>query len=82
MGQNDIKVRLLSTCPIDHLQPVRLHFGCERGAVVKTPAGEGKVTDLLAPVDSVTVDLGEGKSATFKLEEIGSGASRERSDDG
>ena len=33
----------------------------KRGAIVTTPAGEGKVTELLAPVDSVTVDLGEGR---------------------
>jgi cell fate regulator YaaT (PSP1 superfamily) len=53
----------------------------KRGAVVRTPAGEGKVTDLLAPVDSVTVDLGEGRSATFKLDELaGSPASPGRSD--
>ena len=37
-----------------------------------TPAGEGKVIELLAPVDSVTVDLGEGRSMTFKLAELGS----------
>ena len=52
----------------------------KRGAVVKTPAGEGRVTDLLAPVDSVTVDLGEGRSGTFKLEELGSAASSGRND--
>jgi hypothetical protein len=46
----------------------------KRGAIVRTPAGEGKVTDLLAPVDSVTVDLGEGRSETFKLDELGSSA--------
>jgi cell fate regulator YaaT (PSP1 superfamily) len=46
----------------------------KRGAIVRTPAGEGKVTDLLAPVDSVTVDLGEGRSETFKLDELGSPA--------
>jgi len=46
----------------------------KRGAIVKTPVGEGKVTDLLAPVDSVTVDLGEGRSETFKLDELGSAA--------
>ena len=47
----------------------------KRGAIVRTPAGEGRVTDLLAPVDSVTVDLGEGRSETFKLDELGSAAS-------
>jgi cell fate regulator YaaT (PSP1 superfamily) len=52
----------------------------KRGAIVRTPSGEGKVTDLLAPVDSVTVDLGEGRSETFKLDELGSSASSARSD--
>jgi len=52
----------------------------KRGAIVRTPEGEGKVTDLLAPVDSVTVDLGEGRSATFKLDELGTPASQGRND--
>ena len=52
----------------------------KRGAIVRTPDGEGKVTDLLAPVDSVTVDLGEGRSATFKLDELGSPAASGRND--
>ncbi len=43
----------------------------KRGALVSTPAGEGKVTDLLAPLDSVTVDHGEGRSATYKLTDLG-----------
>lgn len=42
-----------------------------RGALVKTPAGEGKVIDLLAPAESVTVDLGEGRTGTYKLSELG-----------
>jgi len=46
----------------------------KRGAIVCTPSGEGKVIDLLAPVDSVTVDFGEGRSATFRLDELGSPA--------
>jgi cell fate regulator YaaT (PSP1 superfamily) len=54
----------------------------KRGATVKTPAGEGRVTDLLAPVDSVTVDLGEGRSETFKLDELGSGATSGGTDNG
>lgn len=54
----------------------------KRGAIVRTPEGEGKVTDLLAPVDSVTVDLGEGRAATFKLDELGAPASSERNDRG
>ncbi len=52
----------------------------KRGATVRTPSGEGRVTDLLAPVDSVTVDLGEGRSETFKLDELGSAASSGRND--
>jgi len=54
----------------------------KRGTVVKTPGGEGRVTDLLAPGDSVAVDLGEGRSATYKLDELGSVASSGRRDDG
>jgi cell fate regulator YaaT (PSP1 superfamily) len=42
-----------------------------RGAVVSTPAGEGKVVELLAPAESVTVDLGEGRFATYKLSDLG-----------
>ena len=46
-------------------------------------AGRGrKVTDLLAPVDSVAVDLGEGRSATFKLDELGTPAPSERNERG
>ena len=43
----------------------------KRGAIITTPGGEGKVTELLAPVDSVTVDHGEGRSATYRLAELG-----------
>ena len=43
----------------------------KRGALVKTPGGEGKVIDLLAPVDSVNVDLGDGRHETFRLDELG-----------
>jgi cell fate regulator YaaT (PSP1 superfamily) len=41
-----------------------------RGAVVTTPAGRGKVTELLAPADSVAVDLGEGRVVTCRLAEL------------
>jgi len=41
-----------------------------RGAVVTTPAGRGKVTELLAPADSVSVDLGEGRVVTCRLAEL------------
>lgn len=44
----------------------------KRGTVVKTPAGEGKVTDLIPTADSVAVDFGEGRSGRFKLDELGS----------
>jgi cell fate regulator YaaT (PSP1 superfamily) len=54
----------------------------KRGAIVRTPEGEGKVTDLLAPVDSVIVNLGEGRSATFKLDELGSAAASGRNENG
>ena len=47
----------------------------KRGAIISTPGGEGKVIELLAPVDSVTVDHGEGRSVTYRLAELG------RSDD-
>ena len=50
----------------------------KRGATVRTPVGEGRVTDLLAPIDSVAVDLGEGRSATFRLEELGASPAREK----
>jgi len=42
----------------------------KRGRMVTTPAGEGKVTELLPTRDSVTVDLGEGRHATFSLDEL------------
>jgi cell fate regulator YaaT (PSP1 superfamily) len=42
-----------------------------RGAHVTTPDGEGRVIELLAPTESVTVDLGEGRTATFKLGDLG-----------
>jgi len=43
----------------------------KRGATISTPGGQGKVIELLAPVDSVTVDHGEGRSATYRLAELG-----------
>jgi cell fate regulator YaaT (PSP1 superfamily) len=43
----------------------------KRGATISTPGGEGRVIELLAPVDSVTVDHGEGRSATYRLAELG-----------
>ena len=49
----------------------------KRGAVISTPAGEGKVIELLAPIDSVTVDYGEGRSATYKLADLGAAGEKE-----
>jgi cell fate regulator YaaT (PSP1 superfamily) len=54
----------------------------KRGAIVATPGGEGRVIELLAPVDSVTVDHGEGRSATYKLGELGERAGAEPADEG
>jgi cell fate regulator YaaT (PSP1 superfamily) len=41
-----------------------------RGSTITTPGGEGKVTELLAPLESVLVDHGEGRIATYKLAEL------------
>ncbi len=46
----------------------------KRGAIVATPGGEGKVVELLAPADSVAVDHGEGRSATYRLADLGRSA--------
>jgi cell fate regulator YaaT (PSP1 superfamily) len=51
----------------------------KRGAIITTPGGEGKVVELLAPVDSVTVDHGEGRSVTYRLAELGRPADGEES---
>jgi cell fate regulator YaaT (PSP1 superfamily) len=45
-----------------------------RGAVVTTPAGRGKVTELLAPADSVAVDVGEGRVVTCRLADLATDA--------
>jgi cell fate regulator YaaT (PSP1 superfamily) len=45
----------------------------KRGAFVTTSAGKGKVIELLPPADSVRVDLGEGRTITCKLAELGEG---------
>lgn len=42
----------------------------KRGAFVTTPAGKGKVTELLAASDSVAVDLGEGRVVTCRVAEL------------
>ncbi len=43
----------------------------KRGAIIETPGGQGKVVELLAPLDSVTVVNEEGHSVTYKLAELG-----------
>jgi cell fate regulator YaaT (PSP1 superfamily) len=42
-----------------------------KGAVVSTPAGEGRVVELHAPRESVLVDLGDGHPVMFTLTELG-----------
>ncbi len=42
----------------------------KKGAVIATPAGEGRVIDLLASADSVIVDLGEGQAVTYRLADL------------
>ena len=41
-----------------------------RGSIIATPEGQGRVTDLLAPIESVVVDLGDGRSATYALTDL------------
>lgn len=60
-------------CCLKYEHPVYVSFrkrAPKRGSVVATPGGEGRVTDLLAPIDSVLVDHGEGRSATYKLADL------------
>jgi cell fate regulator YaaT (PSP1 superfamily) len=42
----------------------------KKGTTIVTPAGEGKVVDLAASADSVTVDHGEGRVITYRLSEL------------
>ncbi len=42
----------------------------KKGAIISTPAGEGRVIELLATVDSVVVDFGEGRVTTLRLAEL------------
>jgi cell fate regulator YaaT (PSP1 superfamily) len=49
----------------------------KRGAIIPTPSGEGRVVELMAPLDSVTVDHGEGRSATYKLKDLGMAGEKE-----
>jgi cell fate regulator YaaT (PSP1 superfamily) len=41
-----------------------------KGTTIVTPVGEGKVVDLAASADSVTVDHGEGRVITYRLSEL------------
>jgi hypothetical protein len=41
-----------------------------RGSIIATPEGQGRVTDLLVPIESVMVDLGDGRSATYALTDL------------
>jgi cell fate regulator YaaT (PSP1 superfamily) len=51
----------------------------KRGATVTTPAGDGRVVELLAPLDSVTVNHGDGHAVTYKLSDLGGSAGGEES---
>jgi cell fate regulator YaaT (PSP1 superfamily) len=60
-------------CCLKYEHPVYVSFrkrAPRRGSVVATPEGQGRVTDLLAPIESVVVDLGDGRSATYTLADL------------
>jgi len=42
----------------------------KKGSFVMTPGGKGKVVELLAPSDSISVDLGEGGVVKYRLAEL------------
>ncbi len=42
----------------------------KRGAFVKTPEGEGRVVEVLTSRERVAVDHGEGRTATYTLDEL------------
>jgi len=42
----------------------------KKGAIIQTPSGEGKVVELLATGDAVTVDHGEGRVTTYRLSDL------------
>jgi cell fate regulator YaaT (PSP1 superfamily) len=61
-------------CCLKYERDTYVHFrerAPRKGAVVSTPAGEGRVVELLAPRESVLVDLGDGHSVMFTLAELG-----------
>jgi len=67
--------RLMCCLKYEHGVYVLFKKRCpKRGATISTPGGEGRVVELLATMDSVTVDHGEGRSATYRLAELGSPA--------
>lgn len=64
-------------CCLKYEHPVYVSFrkrAPKRGAIIPTPGGEGRVTDLLAPIESVMVDLGDGRTATYRLADLESPA--------
>jgi cell fate regulator YaaT (PSP1 superfamily) len=70
--------RLMCCLKYEHGVYVSFKKRCpKRGATISTPGGEGRVVELLATLDSVTVDHGEGRSATYRLAELGSAATEE-----
>lgn len=67
--------RLMCCLKYEHGVYVSFKKRCpKRGATISTPGGEGRVVELLATLDSVTVDHGEGRSANYGLAELGSPA--------
>lgn len=42
----------------------------KKGSLVRTPLGEGRVVDLVATSESVVVDLGDGRSARVRVDEV------------
>ena len=72
--------RLMCCLKYEHGVYVSFKKRCpKRGATISTPGGEGRVVELLATLDSVTVDHGEGHSATYRLDELGSPAADKES---
>ena len=60
-------------CCLKYEHPVYVSFrkrAPRRGSIIATPEGQGRVTDLLAPIESVMVDLGDGRTATYTLTDL------------
>lgn len=61
-------------CCLKYERDTYVHFKAlapRKGSVVSTPAGEGKVVELLPTRESVVVDTGDGQTTTFTLAELG-----------